>query len=265
MLNRSLLAFLAPLLLAGCLGATVGGGDGGPVTGSAGPAGSQGTAALTKCPTPVATAAISSQRLNTQYLIQYMGSQQQDPLPALRLVMHQSNCVTVVHRDIALGAMREERALASSGELKAGSNFGGGQMVAADYTFLLELTFSEENASGASVALGVLGMFVPYIGYGAAAAGNMRFSEAQALITMVDNRSGVQIAVSSGTGSGTSFGALGGIFGRASLSAGGYMKTIQGKVVIAAIADAWNGIVPHLQSAGVRTAKTSMLIPRRKP
>jgi len=238
--------FLAGVLaVAGCV--TVGGGDPGALSGSAGAAGTEGTAELTRCPAQLATAAISTQNIQGQYLVQY--GLPSDPRPALRLVMQQSNCVTVVHRDVALAAIKEERALAKSGELEEGSDFGAGQMVAADYTIIPEITFSEENAGGVgAAAASFMGAFIPFGGLVGAAAGGVRFKEAQVLLTLVDNRTGVQLAVASGTASGSSFGGLGGVFGTTSVAAGGYMNTAQGKVVIAAMIDAMNTLVPHLQA-----------------
>jgi len=149
-----------------------------------------------------------------------------------------------VHRDVALDAISTERKLAKSGELQKGSNFGAGQLVAADYTIIPEITFSQDNSGG--IGAGVLS-FIPYVGgiAGLAAAG-MKFSEAQVLLTLVDNRTGVQKAVASGTASGRSFGGLGGVFGATSVAAGGYQNTDQGKVVIAAMIDAMNNLRPHL-------------------
>lgn len=245
--NRGLFAVLimsATTVLAGCV--TVGGGDAGAVSGSAGAAGNTGTTELRRCAEPVGTIAISGQRLDGQYLISF--GVPQDPRPALRLVLQQSGCVVVVHRDVALQAMKEERALAKTGELRADSNFKGGQMVAADYVVIPEITFSESNAGGAGVMIGsVAGAFIPFGGLVGVAAGGMKFKEAQVLLTLVNARTGVQEAVASGTASGTSFGGLGGALGTTSVGAGGYMNTNQGKVVIAAMVDAMNELIPHME------------------
>lgn len=229
--------------LAGCV--TVGGGNNdGAVSGSAGTAGREGSVELKRCGGPVATVAMSGQNLDQQALAAYGLA---SPLPALRLIMQQSGCVRIVHRDVALQAMRTERELAEEGELAEGSDFGSGQMIAADYTVLPEILFSEGNAGGVGGALasfgGIFGL--PGTIAGAAAAG-VRFKEAQVLLTLVDNRTGQQLAVASGTASGTDFGGLGGVIGTTSAVGGGYTNTNEGKVVMGAMVDAFNGLVPHL-------------------
>jgi curli biogenesis system outer membrane secretion channel CsgG len=47
-------------------------------------------------------------------------------------MIQESNCFVVVERGRAIENMKEERSLEKSGELRKGSNFGAGQMVAAD-------------------------------------------------------------------------------------------------------------------------------------
>jgi hypothetical protein len=234
-------------MLAACV--TVGGeGKDTPISGSAGADGSQGTVELTRCAAPVATVTTSLQRVNQQVLVQVgLGS---DPLPALRLIMQQSNCVRIVHRDVVLATMQQERALAQSGELQNKAAFGKGQLVAADYTILPEITFADNNTGGVGLGLAQLGGFLGLPGAiaGGALAG-MRFKEAQVLLTLVDNRTGVQLAVVSGRGSGTSFGGLGGVLGTATAVGGGYSNTNEGKVVMAAMVDALNKLVPQLKAS----------------
>ena len=244
------------LLLAGVLAlsacVTVGGGNkDGAVSGQAGAAGNQGSVELTRCAAPVATVAASMERVNSSALAQVgLGA---NPLPALRLIMQQSGCVRVVHRDVALAAMQQERELAKSGELTDGESFAPGQMVVADYTVLPEILFSEGNAGGVGAGLAQVGSLFGLGGVLAAGVvGGMRFKEAQVLLTLVDNRTGEQIAVASGSGSATDIGGLGGIIGVTSAVGGGYSNTNEGKVVMAAIVDAMNGLVPHLQVSATR-------------
>lgn len=238
------------LVLSACV--TVGGGNkDGAVSGDAGAAGNQGSVELQRCPAPVATVAASLERVNSSALAQVgLGA---NPLPALRLIMQQSNCLRVVHRDVALAAMQQERELAKSGELADGKQFEPGQMIAADYTVIPEILFSEGNAGGVGAGLAQVGSLFGLGGVLAAGvAGRMRFKEAQVLLTLVDNRTGEQLAVTSGTGSATDIGGLGGIIGVTSVVGGGYSNTNEGKVVMAAMIDAMNGLVPHLQVSATR-------------
>ena len=55
-----------------------------------------------------------------------------------------------------MAAMNRERALQNSGQTRAGSNFGGGQVVASDFGLSPEVIFNEGNASGSGALLGGL-------------------------------------------------------------------------------------------------------------
>ena len=144
--------------------------------------------------------------------------------------------------------MNRERSLQQSGEMHGGSNFGRGQMVSSDYGMSPEIVFSQDNTGGMGAALGGL------VGGGggralAAIGGNTKTREASALLTMIDNRSGVQIAASEGSASKTDFGGFGALFGGAAgAGIGGYSNTPQGKVVSAAFMDAYNQMVVVLRS-----------------
>ena len=174
----------------------------------------------------------------------------------LRLLIQQSNCFVVVERGAAgMAAMSRERALQDSGEMRKGSNFGKGQMVSSDFGLSPEVIFSEGNTGGIGGALGGL------IGGGAGRAvavigANTKTREASVLLTMIDNRSGVQIAAAEGSASKTDFGgfgALAGISGGAAL--GGYTNTPQGKVIAAAFMDGYNSMVISLRQYRAQEVK----------
>jgi curli biogenesis system outer membrane secretion channel CsgG len=175
--------------------------------------------------------------------------------PVLKLLAQQSNCFVVVERGRAMGNMMQERALADSGELRQDSNFGRGQMVAADFTLNPSITFSNDNAGGIGAALGGL------IGGGrgralAGIAGSVNFKESSTLLTLIDNRSGVQLAAAEGSARNTDFGMLGGVFGgRAGGSLGGYTNTAEGKVITAALTDAFNNMVRAVRNYRMQTVE----------
>ena len=73
-----------------------------------------------------------------------------------------------------------------SGELREGSSFGKGQMVAADYTMNPSINFSQSNAGGIG---GVLGAFGGRLGAVGAVVGGLKFKKAETMLTMIDNRS----------------------------------------------------------------------------
>ena len=64
------------------------------------------------------------------------------------------------------------------------------------------------------------------------------------MLTLVDNRSGVQVGASQGSASKTDFGGMAGLFGiGGGAGLGGYQNTPQGKVISAAFMDAYNQMV----------------------
>jgi len=155
----------------------------------------------------------------------------------------------VVERGAAgMRAMSRERELMQSGEMRGGSNFGRGQMVASDYALSPEIVFSADNAGGIGGVLGGL------IGGGrgraiAAVGGGLQTREASAMLTLVDNRSGVQVAASEGSASKTDLNLFGGLFGGGGgAGLGGYTNTPQGKVITAAFMDAYNQMVRSLRN-----------------
>ena len=98
---------------------------------------------------------------------------------------------------------------------------------------------SAPRSGGFGRSLGVLG----------AVAGNMKFKEASTMLTLVDNRSGVQLGAAEGSASKTDFGGWSSLLGsRAGGSLGGYTNTAEGKVLAGAFADAYNQLVMSVRS-----------------
>jgi hypothetical protein len=87
------------------------------------------------------------------------------------------------------------------------------------------------------------------LGHIGAIAGSIRTNEAAVMLTLIDNRSGVQIAASQGASKNTDF-SLGGLLigGGAGAGLGGYSNTPQGKVVVAAFTDAYNQMIRALRN-----------------
>ena len=130
-------AFLAAALLA-CAGASqaqeVGGGTKGAVSGAAGGATSEGAnSVLERCDQTLGTIGVVEDQ-NAGWYRTLQSYKLGSTVPVLRLMIQQSNCFVVVERGAAMQNMAIERQLQKSGEMREGSNFGGGQMVAADYT-----------------------------------------------------------------------------------------------------------------------------------
>jgi hypothetical protein len=171
--------------------------------------------------------------------------------PVLKLLIQQSNCFVVVERGRAMGNMMQERELAKSGELRANSKFGAGQMVSADYSLSPSITFSNNNAGGFGAAVGGL-----FGSVGAAVGGSINAKEASTMLTLVDNRSGVQLAASEGSARNWDFGGVGGLLGSGfGAVGGGYSNTAEGKVIVAAFMDSYNGIVKAVRNYKAQTVK----------
>ena len=204
---------------------------------------------LERCASPLGTVSLVENQSAGWYTILRNEYRLPPTANLLRLLVQQSNCFIVVERGAAaIGAMTRERALMQSGEMRQGSNMGAGQMVASDYALSPEIVFRNNNAGGLGGALGGL------IGGGrgsaiAALGGSMNTKEANTLLTLVDNRSGVQLAVSEGSASKMDFGAFGALGGTGGAGGlGGYTNTAEGKVIAAAFMDAFNQMVASVRN-----------------
>ncbi|MDH5204551.1 MAG: peptidoglycan-binding protein [Hylemonella sp.] len=224
----------AILLLSGC--------DSMPkVGGSAAGSSAEGNNELERCDQTMGTVTIV-ERSNEPWYRQLRRNYKLDStVPLMRLMIQQSNCFVIVERGRAMNNMMQERALAQSGEMRADSKFGKGQMVAADYTLTPSINFSEDTGG---LMGGVAGLLPGTLGKVGRLAGKLKFKEASTTLLLTDNRSGVQLAAAEGQASKTDFGAWGKVFGGAGAAGlGGYTKTPEGKVIAGAFADAYNQMV----------------------
>ena len=211
---------------------------------------------LEKCQESLGTLAVVEDR-NASWWRTMQQYQIQSTVPLLRMLVQQSNCFVVVERGQAMNVMMQERNLDRSGETREGSNFGKGQMVAADYAMNPTITFSSRDSGGIGAALGGLTSQLGSWGRAAGAvAGSLKFKEASTMLTLVDNRSGVQLAAAEGNSSKTDFGAWGAVFGGgAAAGMGGYTKTPEGKVIASSFADAYNNLVRSVKNYKAQEVK----------
>ncbi|WCM93234.1 peptidoglycan-binding protein [Acidovorax sp. NCPPB 2350] len=246
-------ASAAALLLAGCETTNMRMGSAESKTvatgAAAGEASANASSDLQRCASPLGTVSLVENQQAGWYTILRNEYRLPPTSNLLRLLIQQSNCFVVVERSAAgMGAMNRERAIMQSGEMRGGSNFGQGQMVASDYGMTPEIIFSNSDAGGIGGALGGI------IGGGSGRAigalgGALKTREASAMLTLVDNRSGVQVSVSEGSASKSDFAGFGNLFGgSAGGSLGGYQNTSQGKVLTAAFMDAYNQMVMALRN-----------------
>ena len=228
-------------------------GEGGSeVQGSAGPGGTTGADGLEKCATPMgAMAVVEPQSHIIAALSRYS---LQSPTGIIRMMIQQSNCFIVVERGQGMANMQQERALLDSGELRGGSNMGGGQMVAADFVLTPAVVFSDGNAGGIGGALGgaVGGLFGSAGRVIGGIAGGVKFKEAQTSMLVSDTRSGVQVAAAEGSAKKADL-ALGGFLAGRGAGGGGYQSTAEGKMIAASLTDNFNNIV-HVCSGPTKLA-----------
>jgi len=167
------------------------------------------------------------------------------PTSLIRIMAQESNCFLVVERGIAMKNLEQERALASSGQLRGDQNMGGGQMVAADFILTPDVLISDDDAGGVG---GALGRFGRGRGLGLLAAG-IKFKEAETSLLVSDTRSGIQVAAAKGKAKKKDFrlGMLG-IGAGTAFAGGGYTDTDEGKVIAASFLDNFNNVVTSLKN-----------------
>lgn len=211
---------------------------------------------LEKCSETLGTLAVIEDR-NANWYHTMQQYKVQSTVPLLRMLIQQSNCFVVVERGQAMNQMKQERNLERSGEMREGSSFGKGQMVAADYAMNPSITFSARDTGGMSGAVSAIGNKLGGWGQTAASVvGGLKFKEAATMLTLVDNRSGVQLAATEGNSTKTDFGAWGSVFGSSGGgSMGGYTNTPEGKVIASSFADAYNAMVRSVKSYKAQEVK----------
>jgi curli biogenesis system outer membrane secretion channel CsgG len=241
------------VMVAGCANMQMGSPEAKTVaTGSAGGANTQNAnAQLEKCDGPLGTLAVVEDANAPWYGILTRQYQLGSTVPVLKLLVQQSNCFVVVERGRAMGSMMQERALEQAGELRSNSSFGRGQIASADYSLSPSITFSNQDAGGLGATIGgFLGPVGSWIG------GNVKAKEASTLLTLVDNRSSVQVAAAEGSARNVDIGAMGGLFGGGGWgTARGYSNTAEGKVIVAAFTDSLNNIVKSARNYRVQEVK----------
>ena len=252
---RLVVAAAASVLLASCSNMQMGSPDAKTTaTGSAGGANAENAnSQLERCASSLGTIAVVEDTNSPWYGILTGQMRLGSTTPVLKLLIQQSNCFVVVERGRAMNNMMQERALADSGELRKGSKFQKGQMVSADYSMSPSITFSNQNAGGMAGGLGGINRSLGVLG---AVAGSMNVKEASTLLTLIDNRSGVQLAAAEGSAKNMDFGAMGALFGSsAGGGLGGYSNTAEGKVIVAAFTDSYNNIVRAVKNYKAQEVK----------
>lgn len=200
---------------------------------------------LEKCSSPLGTVTIFEDRELPWWTdFRKQTSNLGSTVPVIRMMVQHSKCFVVVERGSAMRSMRNERELMQSGEVRKGSNFGKGQMVAADYTIEPSVQFAGKTGGFGGLVGGLLGDTAT------AVVGKLDKNEAATTLLLIDNRSGVQL--SSAIGSAKNYDMTGGIGallkGGTATGLGGYSQTPEGKNIVASFADSYNQMVQDLRN-----------------
>ena len=263
-LNSSLrwAALAASLSLVGCVtpggGIVSTGGNSTAASGSAGGSTSVGAnASLQRCDSPLGTLAVDDGRGKEWYASFGRETKVTTIEPLIRLAVQQSNCFVIT----SIGNNRTESKISSitdkqrnSGEFRAGSKQQKGQRVAADYYLEPAVIIDNESTGQLAGALGgLLGSRNRNLGV---LAGSLESKSSVVTMTLLDIRSGVQIAISEGNSTATNYGAALGAFGpSAGGSLGGFSRTPAGKATVAAFTDAYNNMVISLRNYKAQEVK----------
>ena len=176
----------------------------------------------------------------------------ESPEALIKVFVAESKCFTLVDRGKGLAAAQSERALASEGELRGGSNVGKGQIKAADYVLLPDIVNQNAKAGGKKIGAMLGGLVGGRTG--AAVGGvNMKSKTADVVLTMTDVRSTEQVALAQGhakkTDMGFGAGGWGGFSGGfAAAGASSYANTEIGQVVTMAYLDAFVKLIEEVKN-----------------
>jgi curli biogenesis system outer membrane secretion channel CsgG len=177
--------------------------------------------------------------------------QLESPVALIKVFVSQSKCFTLVDRGKGLDAAQAERALASGGDLRGGSNVGKGQMKAADYVLVPDLVNQNAKAGGKNFG-GLLGGVVGGVAGALIGGVSLKSKTADVVLTLTDVRSTEQISLQQGHAKKTDlgWGAGGGAFfgGFAAGGASSYANTEIGQVVTKAYLDAYIKMVEDVKA-----------------
>jgi hypothetical protein len=198
------------------------------------------------CDKKIGTLAVTEPQ--NQWWLQY---NLESPEALIKVYVSKSKCFTLLDRNKGLAAAEGERALASSGEMRGGSNIGKGQMKAADYVLVPDVAMKNNDSGGKRIG-GMLGGLLPGIAGVVAGGVSMKSKTADVVLTLTDVRSTEQVALEQGHYKKTDLGWAGGGIGFfGAFAAGGassYANTEIGQVVAIAYLDAYTKLVNDVKT-----------------
>lgn len=175
----------------------------------------------------------------------------ESPEALIKVLVAESKCFSLLDRGKGLAAAQKERALASSGETRVGSNIGKGQMKAADYVLVPDIVNQNANSGGKRFGGGLGKLVGGKLGVVLGGV-SLKSKTADVVLTMTDVRSTEVVATVKGHAKKTDlgWGAAGGMFGGGAFAAAGassYANTEIGQVVAMAYVDAYTKLVDEVQ------------------
>lgn len=213
------------------------------VTGSAGPAGTEGESKqLVKCDAPIAMVAVNENPRGYAYATSgRFPNLPESPVPLIRLMLQQSGCFRVVDRFLGLEATRREVELQNEGLTRKDTTVKPrGKVLESQYAITPNLVFSENNAGA---AIGGVVSQIPKVGQYAGVLSGLKFAEAQVTMFVTDNETTEQLIAAEGSARATDIGLGGILIGKLGGAGGlGWGNTNEGKVVAAAMLDAVNKV-----------------------
>jgi curli biogenesis system outer membrane secretion channel CsgG len=200
---------------------------------------------LPQCAKPLGTIAVSEPE-NRWWTELSLSS----PEALIRVYVQQSHCFKLVNRSQrGMAAMQQERALASSGDLRKGGAVGKGQMVEADFTVIPDIVTQNGNKGGMNVGGLVGGLLGGAVG-GLVGGINVKKKSADVVLNVVNNKTSEEfVAEGQSKKTDLGWGGGGGIFGGGFLAAGGasgYDNTEIGQVIALAYLDAYTKLVNQI-------------------
>jgi hypothetical protein len=185
----------------------------------------------------------------------------ESPEALIKVFVSQSKCFTLLDRGKGLSAAQAERTLASSGELRGGSNLGKGQMKAADYVLVPDIVNKNANSGGRRIG-GILGGAIGGVAGAVLGGVSLKSKTADVVLTVTDVRSTEQVAMQEGHAKKTDIGWAGGgggWFGAfAAAGASSYANTEIGQVVTMAYLDSYTKLVNELKSATINAKEDNV-------
>jgi curli biogenesis system outer membrane secretion channel CsgG len=174
----------------------------------------------------------------------------ESPEALIKEFVAQSKCFTLLDRNKGLAAAQSERALASSGEVRGGSNVGKGQMKAADFVLVPDIVNQNANSGGQKLG-GLVGGLIGGAAGSVVGGVSLKSKTADVVLTLTDVRSTEQVSLAHGHAKKTDlgWGAGGGAFFGAFAAAGAssYANTEIGQVVTMAYLDAYSKLVADVK------------------